>query len=352
MIGLALALLLIALPAAFGLWHLVGGLWAVRCRQAAELAANGRRMMILWRDDPAPGLFRLWLVDWRLFLPRFAAGQHVIVTVALPDGTSARRAYSLAGWSRFPLVYCLGIRKGAAASAALHARARPLARLTVSAPKGQFTDPDLGAPLVLVAGGIGITPFRAILAERAGRLASGPVILHHSAREPAELLWKDDLTRHSARDARLRYIPRATQGQPRLTVAEVMADITPDSHVMICAGDSLTRSLREGLLEIGLPADRLHIEAFSLGLQPENLGISITIGDRSFRPGPVGSLLEALEQGGAAPESECRAGECGLCFVEILEGQARDIASGRPVSGRVLACSVIPETDLRLGRSV
>ena len=352
MIGVALALLLIVLPAAFGLWHLVGGLWALRRRQAAEAVAMGRRMTILWRDDPAPDLFRLWLVGWPLLLPRFAAGQHVVVTVDLPGRTTAKRAYSLAGWSRVPLVYCLAIRKGAEASAALHAKARPLRRLTVSAPRGQFTDPDPRAPLLLVAGGIGITPFRAIVTAREQQRFFGPVILHHSARDPAELLWKEDLAARSARCARIQYLPRATRDQPRLSAAEVMAHITPDSHVMICAGESLTRSLRDGLLEAGLPADRLHIEAFSLALQPEDLGISISMGGRSFRPGPIGSLLEALEQAGMAPDSECRAGECALCSVEIVEGAARDIASGLPVFGRVLACSVIPESDLRLRRIV
>ncbi|WP_322323647.1 hypothetical protein [Cypionkella sp.] len=52
---------------------------------------------MIWRDDPTTEVFRLWLVGWPLMLPRFAAGQHVVVIVAMPDGRQLKRAYSLAG---------------------------------------------------------------------------------------------------------------------------------------------------------------------------------------------------------------------------------------------------------------
>ena len=348
MTGLLLAILLIALPAGFGLWHLAGGVAAVWRRHAAETAVTGLRLRVIWRDDPAPDLFRLWLVGWPFLLPRFSAGQHVVVSVPLPDGRLAKRAYSLAAWHRFPLWYCLAIRKGTDASAVLHRSARPLTRWPVSAPRGHFTDPDPRAPLLMVAGGIGVTPFRALVMQRAAQPWAAPVTLHQTARTVPELLWRAALTQLSARYCGFRYIPRATATQARLTAADILARTGPETHVMICAGDSLTSVLSHHLLAAGLPTARLHVEAFSLALPPEDLGITITMGSHSFRPGRIGSLLEALERGSIAPDSECRSGECSLCSVEILQGRVRDIATGHPVTGRVLACSVIPETDITL----
>lgn len=103
-----------------------------------------------------------------------------------------------------------------------------------------------------------------------------------------------------------RYLPRATSSQQRPSVAEIMAQVGPDTHIMICAGDALTQDLRLGLLAGGFPEDRLYIEAFSLALVAEDLGTTISLGNHSFRPGPIGSLLEALEQGKVAPDSQCR----------------------------------------------
>ena len=325
-----------------------GGVAALWRRHAAEIAVSGLRLLVIWRDDPTPDLFRLWLVGWPFVLPRFSAGQHVVVSVTLPDGRLAKRAYSLAAWHRFPLWYCLAIRKGADASAVLHRSARPLTRLSVSAPKGHFTDPDPRAPLLLIAGGIGVTPFRAMVMQRAAQPWAAPVILHQTARTVPELLWRVALMRLSVRRYGFRYFPRATSTQPRLTAADILAQTGPETHVVICAGDSLTEVLRRDLLAGGLPAAQLHVEAFSLALQPEDLGITITMGSHSFRPGPIGSLLEALERGSIAPDSECRSGECALCSVEIVQGRVRDIATGQAITGRVLACSVIPETDITI----
>ncbi|PYF08160.1 vanillate O-demethylase ferredoxin subunit [Rhodobacter viridis] len=348
MTGALVAWLVLAVPVGVALWSLGAGLRAWARGAAARRATTGLRLIVLWRDDPTPDLFRLWLIGWPGLLVRHAAGQHVMVSVPMPDGRVLRRAYSLAGWSRFPLCYTLAIRKGAAASAALHRLARPLRRLTVSPPRGRFTDPDPRAPLVLLAGGIGITPFRALIAERAAAPWAAPVVLHHSARTAGELLWRESFARLSARAGGFRYRPRLTGDGPRLTAADVLADLAPQAHVMLCAGAGLTEDLRAGLLEAGLAPDRLHIEAFSLALAAEDRGVLVTMGEKTFRPGPIGSLIEALEQGGIAPDSACRAGECGLCAVTILSGQARDLRSGALVSGRVRACSVLPETDLIL----
>lgn len=62
------------------------------------------------------------------------------------------------------------------------------------------------------------------------------------------------------------------------------------------------------------------------------------------------SLLEALDEAGFDVPYSCRGGHCGACEVRLVSGSTEKIQdnSYEPSSGKILACSVIPVTDITI----
>lgn len=271
-----------------------------------------------------------------------------------------RRAYSLSRWQRFPWTYELSIKRTDRGVASRHLIdvVRVGDRLRISHPQGSFLDPECTGPLVAIAAGIGVTPFRAMLHARVAASASAPFHLHMSARTPGALYFHDEFVKLAKNHPWFGYFPRITgsdtgwSGAQRRITARSVIDLAPtDSVFMLCAGTGMEKDLRSSLAAAGIPAERIRAERFGLSVNTVAVAGTLRVGDRSFKFQESMTLLDVLERMGCCVAAECRAGECGCCRVEIIEGRVRNIISGEREAGPVLACAVVPEGDLtvRLG---
>lgn len=147
--------------------------------------------------------FRLLPCDAQA-LPDFLPGQHVIVSM---PGGAARRAYSLTGPNREPAHLSIAVRRvrdgdgpAGVMSNALHELAEG-ARVLLSAPAGVFTPPLRTArPVILMASGIGITPFHGYLEALAQDAGPAPsVLLVHACRDGSSHPYGAELKRLAQR---------------------------------------------------------------------------------------------------------------------------------------------------------
>lgn len=315
-------------------------------------------------------------------LPDFLPGQHVVVR--LPQGGPAR-AYSLTGPPAAPRTVSIAVRRNPACADGEEAgflshRIQELEAgdaLLLEPPSGVFTLPLGGdRPLLLVANGIGITPFLSLLEALAGAPAgrAGDVLLLHGCRRRAEHPLADRLDALAVRIPSLRRITaysrpdvqdiaghrvahRVVAG--RLDIDALRArDALPDAPAgrpiaYICGTADFIATMRHGLLRWGVPGFDIFTEAFSVapGMPPRLAPRRVTVlgADRSFVWTPqAGSLLDAAQAAGIQLRSGCRVGQCESCAVALVDGQVAHRVPVEADAGTCLACQAVPLTDLTI----
>lgn len=145
---------------------------------------------------------------------------------------------------------------------------RPGTRLVLEGPYGVFTaDQAEGAPVVLVAGGVGIAPIRAIL-EDCGPQQSPVVIVR--VRDESDVAHRIELERMVAsRGGRLHILAGRREWftahdpfDPRALRAWI-PDVA-QRHVFVCGPASLESAVMRGMRKAGVPADHIHHERFGV----------------------------------------------------------------------------------------
>lgn len=329
--------------------------WWVR-RQARPLP-----LRVVARRELSPEAFEIVLAPppWRVFLPAFRPGQHVVLEVPVETGRVTRRAYTIAAWTAWPRRYALAIKREEAGlvSPWLHRHAQPGWRLNATPPKGVFHAllADGADHVLLVAAGIGITPMRAMLHAWSGQACPPNVVLHHTARGRAGLYYHDEFAALAASRPWFSYVPRLTgeswEGERgRLTPERVASDVTnlARTHVFICAGKAMEDALVLGLPGLGIDPNHIHREAFGLPAIATGIEAMVSFRGQSFAYAGAPTLLHALEREKLAVAAECRAGECGECRLSITQGRTRNLLTGEEDSQSTLACCSVPVGDVVL----
>jgi ferredoxin-NADP reductase len=151
-------------------------------------------------------------------------------------------------------------------SAAL-ARLRPGTRIWAEGPYGALTaDRRTRHKVLLLAGGVGVTPLRALFESLPAR--QGDLTLVYRARSAQDLALRTELESiAAARGARLHFAVNAPDGRrPALSVAGLRATL-PDiaqHDVYVCGPPGLMRESYDALRAAGVPARRIHHESFEL----------------------------------------------------------------------------------------
>nr|WP_313403711.1 PDR/VanB family oxidoreductase [Pseudomonas sp.] len=250
-------------------------------------------------------------------LPGFSCGSHVQVVLPI-EGRTLRNAYSLLGDPRDVGVYRIAVRlqeTSRGGSRYLHEQVRVGDRLQIGAPSNLFALHSQARHHILVAGGIGITPFMAYLAELEAQGASFE--LHYA--------YRSGLTDAYAAELRQRLGERfhgydAAAGQ-RLDCTSLFAGKPLGSHLYVCGPQRLLDELMVLAAAHGWSAGRLHWEAFAAPEPGQPFTVELArSGQRLQVPGDH-SLLEALEAAGVEVPNLCRGGVCGQCTTRYLSGE-------------------------------
>jgi len=145
--------------------------------------------------------------------------------------------------------------------------------LEIEGPFGSFTLPNKPGAFVFLAGGIGITPFRAMAEDAIDRRLTHSLFLIHSNRAPEEAPFLKELQGWSAANPSFRYLPTMTDvdpsrwtGERRRIGPELLAEVLPadrNEPIYYIAGpDGFVKGMAEALKGIGVDEDRVRSEEF------------------------------------------------------------------------------------------
>jgi predicted ferric reductase len=143
------------------------------------------------------------------------------------------------------------------------------ARIFAEGPYGAFTaDQRTRADALLVAGGIGVTPIRALLEDER---MTGDVVVLYRVRDEAEAVLLGELRElAAARGARLHLVTgRTGAGSPPFEPfgADNLGRLVPDvagRDTYVCGPAPMTEAVLRGLRRLGVPSRQVHAEVFRL----------------------------------------------------------------------------------------
>lgn len=142
---------------------------------------------------------------------------------------------------------------------------KPGTRVFVEGPYGAFTAGRSTQPhVVLVGGGVGITPVRALMDEFKGG-AQIDVIFRASRQEDLVLKEEMDyLAFNSGGSIRIHYLvgPRKDHPMDARSLKALVPQIA-DSDIYICGPEALVSAVRKAAEDLGVPKNRFHDESFS-----------------------------------------------------------------------------------------
>lgn len=202
----------------------------------------------------------------------FAPGQHVRLSIPLPEGAEDRY-YSIAspprGDNRFELCVALGDNPGGRALAAL----APGDELECAGPSGRFTLREPLRDSLFVANGTGVAPLRSMILSILddSKLRNRHVALLLGARTPERLLYRDEMEQLASDLENFEFWPTLTRadgdwagrrGRVLLHMADALSDRHNETDVYVCGQPQMVATVREQLLRAGLDEGALFYEEY------------------------------------------------------------------------------------------
>lgn len=306
-------------------------------------------------------------------LPDYLPGQHVRLSMEMADATRCERCYSLVGAAAVPgrHTYRIAVglaRHGGLLSTAIHRlfRRDPASTLPVrlSRPAGRFLLPGRPSrPVVLLAAGVGVTPFMALLEGWAAEPSAlrVPVLLLHGSRNAGEQPYVRRLAQIALAMPQLQVVALHSEGAAGAScgrvserhVAERWIEQRASFHV--CGPPAMASETMAGLLARGVPRHDIFSEAFTLApeaLPSSALGRRVRFARSSAQAiwsASDTNLLALAERLGVALSGGCRVGQCETCRVGLRAGRVWH-RGATPQLGEheCLACLAVPVCDVEI----
>ncbi|WP_108658736.1 PDR/VanB family oxidoreductase [Acuticoccus kandeliae] len=252
-------------------------------------------------------------------LPPFTAGAHI--DLHLPNGLT--RSYSLCGDPAVKDRWVLAVLREAAGrggSAAVHDLALG-DEVACSLPRNHFPVAREARRHVLLAAGIGVTPFLAMAAslDRAG----ADHHLHFWAREPAAAPFLAEIEARAEAGRATLHFTRTGDGSAARLAEIVAAEAGEGVHVYACGPTRFLDAYEAATA--GLDPETVHQEYFVPPPVPERAGagpfeVEFAKSGRVVIVEPGDTILAAARREGIAVEASCEGGICGACKVAVLAG--------------------------------
>lgn len=173
-------------------------------------------------------------------------------------------------------------------------------------------------PVVLLAGGIGITPIASHAA--ALRLAGRPFALHYSGRSRDQLALVPEL---QALCGEMLHLYADDDPVTRLDLGVLLDACQPAQHLYVCGPKGLIDTVLAQASARGWPREHVHFELFTQAA-PVTGDVAFEVELRqtgmTLRVPADQTILDVMEQAGCDPMFDCRRGECGVCQAGVLEG--------------------------------
>lgn len=354
------------------------------------------RVTAIHRETPHVKTFRLAASDDARIPFTFVPGQFLTFSATV-DGKILRRSYSIASPPTRTSYVEITVKRedDGEVSRYLHDRVSVGDTLEVRGPSGAFTfDGGNADSIVLIAGGVGITPMMCVIRYLTDTTWPGEIFLVCAIRSPDEFIFREELEYLQRRWPKL-HVAAAVAVRPEGTAwmgleghlsKDAIVHAVPGiekRRIHLCGPPPMMDAIRRVLAELGVPPDQIKTEAFgpAMGLvppprpspppsppasvtqllrrvegdtapagRPPEGGVGPATATLSFaRSGKAASLppdktvLEVAEKIGVPIDYSCRVGTCGFCKTKLLAGQVTmevqdALTEEDKASGIILAC--------------
>ncbi|MGH7047570.1 MAG: PDR/VanB family oxidoreductase [Stellaceae bacterium] len=254
-------------------------------------------------------------------LPRFAAGAHIAVRL----GHRVLRDYSLWNDPAERRRYCIAVLRelGGEGSHLLHDTVRVGEPVEVSLPRNNFPLAEDAERHLFLAGGIGITPIMAMIAELRRRGAD--FLLHYCTRSPEATAFHEELDLSAAQG---RVFFHHDGGDPArgLDIAALLREPQPATHLYYCGPAGMMAAAASAAAH--WPAGTVHCEYFTGPAarppqpleedRPFRVRLASNGGEYEVPPGVT--IIDVLRGHGIAVRSSCELGYCGTCLTRYRAG--------------------------------
>ena len=348
------------------------------------------------RETPHVKTFRLVAPEGARIPFTFVPGQFLTFSATV-DGKTIRRSYSIASPPTRTSYIEITVKRedDGEFSRHLHDRVSVGDTLKVRGPSGAFTfDGGNADSIVLIAGGVGITPMMCIIRYLTDMTWPGEIFLVCAVRNTEEFIFREELEYlqrrwpklHVAAAVAARSEGTAWMGLEGQLSKDAIVHAVPGiekRRIHLCGPPPMMDAIRRVLAELGVPPDQIKTEAFgpAMGLVPPPRPsppppppASVTqllqrVEGNTVPPGglpeaeagPATATLSFARSGKAAPlppdktvlevaeaigvpiDYSCRVGTCGICKTKLLAGQVTmevqdALTDEDKASGVILAC--------------
>jgi ferredoxin-NADP reductase/DMSO/TMAO reductase YedYZ heme-binding membrane subunit len=284
------------------------------------------------------------------------AGQYLVLSLMI-DGKKVNRTYTISS-PPTRTDYCeITVKRenNGYVSRHLHEMLHEGDMIHISAPAGRFVfDRTQANSIVLIAGGVGITPLMSMVRDLTDRNWKGDIFFIYSAKAPADIIFREELAGLQARFSNVRVhvtLSRADgtdwsgyKGRVNGAFLGMCVPNIAERSVYICGPQTMMAPTIQLLRELGVPAEKIKSEEFVAAKRAEDGADSLKAGHQTLNetsPGPDDGepvltlarsgkslalapdrvLLEIAEEAGVNIDYECRSGICGRCKTRLLRGQ-------------------------------
>jgi tetrachlorobenzoquinone reductase len=247
-------------------------------------------------------------------LPGAAPGAHI--GVILPNGVE--RQYSLIHYGPTFSEYTVGVKRDVnsrGGSVFMHDQLRVGMKVTLVPPRNNFPLEEDADLVVLLAGGIGITPIYCMV-KRLIELKR-PWQLHYSCRSRADTAFLDELSQHG--DVRFHFDEES--GGKFLPVADIVASTPKNAHLYCCGPGPMLAAFEAATAN--WPPEQVHIEYFTPKFEAAQAGgfiVELARSKRELVIPPGKSILQAVREAGIQVPHSCEEGVCGACETRVISG--------------------------------
>jgi dimethylamine monooxygenase subunit B len=248
-------------------------------------------------------------------LPAFSGGSHIIVVMRGANRIH-RNPYSLMSSPGQLDAYEISVRRmeqSRGGSHFMHDEVQVGSALEIAHPINLFPLDKIARKHLLIAGGIGITPFMAQLAD----LHNGdvPYELHYAARSPEHCAFGGLLSQREPGR-----VHRYHDSTGELIDFEGLLSNQPlGTHVYVCGPALMIEKVVNTARDRGWPDSHIHWEQFSAPPVGDAFDVYLARSKLNVHVVPDQSLLESIEAAGVEVPYLCRGGVCGFCRTAVVE---------------------------------
>jgi len=278
-------------------------------------------------------------------LPDWSAGAHIDIKTK-----AGVRSYSLISWqAEKTLHYQIAVQledSGEGGSQAMHSL-NVGDTVSASAPLNDFSLVENNRPVLLLAGGIGVTPLISMATTLAAKDAS--FNFYYAGRTRSEMAYVDELKAMHAEQFNSYF-----DDVNCIDMAELMVD-KQDHTLYICGPKGMIEAARTAAEAQGIVASQIHVELFNTTVPATgDTAFEVEIADSGqvINVDADQTIIEALEKAGLDLMYDCQRGDCGICQTDVVSGTPdhRDVVLSQTEkdSGKVMQICVSRAKSKRL----